>query len=131
MLVLKPSIFELNLTLKRGADSVIELTIVDRDKRPIINPTGYSAQAAIRAVPDPNSAALFEWNNNPSTAQGFTVITYSTDTLKSVLTLSLTGAQSALFTFTAAYWDCFVTSPLGEIDCIAGGIVTITPRYTY
>jgi hypothetical protein len=128
-LVLKPAILALDLIFKQGADASVLLTTVDANGAVIVDPTGYTARAQIRS--SPTGIVLFEWNTAPTSAQGSAVLTYSGTTQLSVLTLSLTGAQSALFTFGTAYWDCFLFSPSVEDACLAEGTVTIDPRYTY
>lgn len=128
-LVLRPAILELDLTFKQGADASILLTVVDRIGKPIANPSGYTARAQIRSAP--TGIVLFEWNSSPTLAQGSAVLTYDNVALISTLTLALTGAQSALFIFGTAYWDCFLFSPAQEDACVAEGAVIIDPRYTY
>lgn len=127
-LVLVPPILVINLRLKQGSDADI-IFGVKRAGMPIISPTGYTARAQIKkSSSDP---VLFEWNSSPSSSQGSALITYNSATLKSVLTLSLKAAHSALFTFGTAQWDCFVFGPAGDDSCVAGGTVTIDPRITF
>lgn len=128
-LVLKPIILALDLWFKQGADAKILLTVVDANGAAIVDPTGYGARAQIRSAP--SGLVLFEWNTSSGAGLGTAVITYNAQALKSVLTLGTSGAQSALFTFGTAQWDCFLTDPAGEAACIAEGTVTIDPRYTH
>lgn len=127
--VLKAPILALDLWFKQGADADVVLTVVDKNGAAITNPAGYTARAQIRATA--TGVVLFEWNTSPGAGQGSTVLAYDAIALKSTLTLSLTGAQSALFTFGAAAWDCFFTNPAAQAACVAEGTVTIDPRYTY
>lgn len=129
MLLLAPPTLQLNLVFKQGAHADIELTVVDRLGDPIIDPTGYSVRALIRA--DPTDAVLFEWNTTPTAGMGTVTITYSPITVTSIATLTVTGAQSALFGFRTAMWDCFLTNPAGKPTCLAEGSVTIDPAITY
>jgi hypothetical protein len=128
-LTLRPAILALDLMFKQGADASVLLTTVDANGAAITDPTGYTARAQIRS--NPTGIVLFEWNTAPTPAQGRAVLTYSGTTQLSTLTLSLTGAQSALFVFGTAYWDCFLFSPSNQDACLAEGTVTVDPRYTY
>jgi len=125
--VLKAPILALDLWLKQGADADVVLTVVDKNGAAITNPAGYTARAQIRS--QITTAVLFEWNTSPAAGQGSIVLAYAGGV--STLTLSLTGAQSALFTFGTAQWDCFFTNPAAQAACVAEGAVTIDPRYTY
>lgn len=127
-LVLVPPILVINLRLKQGSDADI-IFGVKRSGLPITDPMGHTARAQIKA--SPSGPVLFEWNSSPSSSQGSALITYDSAALKSVLTLSLKAAHSALFTFGIAQWDCFVFGPAGDDSCVAGGTVTIDPRITF
>ncbi|MGH7743302.1 MAG: hypothetical protein ACREQ5_00570 [Candidatus Dormibacteria bacterium] len=128
-LVLSPAILVVNLVLKQGTDTTITLTTVDASGAAIINPTGYIARAQIRS--NPTGLVLFEWNSAPSSGQGLATLTYSNTTLLSTTTLTLTAAQSALFTFSIGEWDCFLTSPSGQSACLAEGTVAVDPYVTH
>lgn len=127
--VLKAPILALDLWFKQGADADVVLTVVDKNGAAITNPAGYSARGQIRS--SATGAVLFEWNTSPSAGQGSIVLAYDSVAHISTLTLSLTGAQSALFTFGTALWDCFFTNPAAQAACVAEGAVTIDPRFTY
>ncbi len=127
--VLKAPILALDLWFKQGADADVVLTVVDKNGAAITNPAGYTARAQIRS--QITTAVLFEWSTSPSAGQGAIVLAYDAVAHVSTLTLSLTGAQSALFTFGTAQWDCFFTNPAAQAACVAEGAVTIDPRYTY
>jgi hypothetical protein len=128
-LVLKPPILALDLWFKQGADAAVLLTVVDANNNPIVSPSGYSARAQIRG--STTGIVLFEWNSFPLATQGSALLTYDSTVQVSTLTLSLTAAQSALFTFGTALWDCFLFSPTAQDACVAEGSVVIDPRYTY
>jgi hypothetical protein len=127
--VLKAPIFELDLWLKQGADADVVLTVVDKNGAAITNFAGYTARAQIRA--QNTTVVLFEWNSSPAAGQGSIEFNYDSVAHTSTLTLSLTGVQSALFTFGTAQWDCFFTNPAAQTACVAEGTVTIDPRFTY
>jgi hypothetical protein len=127
-LVLKPPILIIDLWLKQGSDADI-IFGVKRAGRPITDPTGHTVRAQIKN--SSSTPVLFEWNSSPSSSQGRALITYDSVALKSVLTLSLKAAHSALFTFGTAHWDCFVFGPAGDDSCVASGTVTIDPRITF
>jgi hypothetical protein len=129
MLLLAPPTLQINLALKQGAHADIELTVIDALGDPITDPTGYSLRAQIRE--NPTDAVLFEWNTTPSAGMGTITLTYSPVTLTSTATLTVTGAQSALFTFRTAVWDCFLVNPAGKPTCLAEGSVVIDPAITY
>jgi hypothetical protein len=128
-ILLAPPIFNLNLVFKQRAGAVVLLTVVGADGQPIVNSTGITARAQIRATP--SGPVLFEWNTAGGTGIGTATISYSSGTLTSTLALVLTGAQSALFDFTSAQWDCFFTIPATEPVCLAQGAVTVIPATTY
>jgi hypothetical protein len=130
-ILLAPPIFNLNLLFKQRAGAMVLLTVVNAEGQPITNPAGHTAQAQIRATSSPTSPVLFEWNTAGGVGIGTATIVYSADTLTSVLALVLTGAQSTLFTFTNAQWDCFFTIPSTEPVCLAQGAVTVIPATTY
>lgn len=127
--VLKPPILQLDLWFKQGAGADVVLTVVDKNGAAITNPAGYTARAQIRA--SVTGVVLFEWNTSPSAGQGSIELAYDSVAHVSTLTLSLTGAQSALFIFGTAQWDCFFTNPAVQTACVAEGAVTVDPRYTY
>jgi hypothetical protein len=123
------SILQLNLNFKQGADALVALTVVDANGAPITNPTGYSVRAQIRVTP--TGPVLFEWNTTPGAGIGTATITYTEMTQTTTVALVLTKAQSALFTWGSALWDCVVTSPANQTACIAEGTVAIDPAITY
>jgi hypothetical protein len=121
-IVLKPPILQVDLYIKQGADYTVELTgLTDANGNPIVDPTGYTITAMIRT--QPNGLALFIWTDKR--------ITYNATTSKSTLTLAITGAQTALFVFEGAVWDCFVKNPADELACLAEGTVTVDQSITY
>jgi hypothetical protein len=119
-------IFRLDLNLKQGAGAVITLNTVDQLGQVITNPTGYTVRAQIRRTP--TGPVLYEWN----TGMGNATLTYTpSPTPVSETVLTLTGAQSALFGFRLAVWDCFLMAPLQEPACLAAGVVRVDPWVTH
>lgn len=120
--VLKPPILEIDLWFKQGADLSVLFTVTDANGQPITDSTGYIIEAQIRAAP--NGAVLFTWVTSS--------ITYVTTPVpKSTLTLSVSNAESRLFTFSSGVWDCFVTNPQSKRGCVAEGAVTVDPSVTH
>ena len=129
MALIAASILQLNLNFKQGADSTVNLTVVDANGNAITNPTGYSVRAQIRATP--TGPVLFEWNTTGGAGIGTATITYSNTAKITTVALVLTKAQSALFTWGSALWDCVLTSPSNQTACVAEGTVAIDPAITY
>ncbi|MGH3828240.1 MAG: hypothetical protein ACRDQX_13885 [Pseudonocardiaceae bacterium] len=127
--LLTPVILDVDLKLRQGTDAAITLTVVDGNSQPITNTTGYSIRAQIRAFAAATGAPLFEWNTTPGAGIGTAAFIYASGI--STVTLTLTAAQSALFTFGPALWDCLFTSPVGQVICLAAGNVTIEPFITH
>jgi len=123
------SILQLNINFKQGADATVNLTVVDANGAAITNPTGYSVRAQIRATP--TGPVLFEWNTTGGAGIGTATIAYSSATQTTTVALVVTKAQSALFTWGSALWDCVVTSPASQTACVAEGTVAIDPAITY
>lgn len=121
----------LDLTFKQGAGATVTLTVVDKDGKPYDVVTNLAVRAQIRV--GSSGTVLFEWNTTgtPGPALGAATVTYSPTTLTSVVTLPITGAQTALFTFPAAQWDCFFTASGTEPVCLAAGSVTVIPWITH
>ena len=129
MTVLAPTTLRLDLNLKQGADATITLIDVrDANNQVITTTTGYSVRAQIRATPA--GPVLFEWNTTPGAGIGTASFTYSATTLIATVKLTVTAAQSSLWTFTAASWDCLLTNPSSQVACLAEGTVTIDPLIT-
>lgn len=129
MTLIAASILQLNLNFKQGADATVNLTVVDANGAAIPNPTGYTVRAQIRATP--TGPVLFEWNTTGGAGIGTATITYSNTTQTTTVALVVTKAQSALFTWGSALWDCIVTSPANQTACVAEGTVAIDPAITY
>lgn len=129
MTLIAASILQLNLNFKQGADATVNLTVVDANGAAITNPVGYTVRAQIRATP--TGPVLFEWNTTPGAGIGTASLTYSEVTQQSAITLIVTKAQSALFTWGSALWDCIITSPANQTACVAEGTVAIDPAITY
>jgi hypothetical protein len=121
-------ILQFSLFLKQGADITITLTVVDAAGAPITNPSGWTAKAQIRSTPW--SSVLFEWNTAGGPGIGSVVLAYDSVEQVSTLTLVITRAQSSLFVWTSALWDCFLTNPSGLDACVAEGNVSVTPAIT-
>lgn len=120
----------LDLNLRQGEGAIIALTIVGRTGAVITNLSGYTVRAQIRRTP--LDSVLFEWNTAPTTGQGTVALTYSAGPpAVSAATLAYTGAQSALWTFRLASWDCFLMAPGQEPACLAAGIVRVFPAITH
>jgi hypothetical protein len=127
---LTPPTLRLDLTLKQGADASVMLTVIAADGQPITNPTGYSIRAQIREIP--TGPVLFEWSSVPDPGEGTAVLTYTTGPpAVSLVTLTATGDQTALFTWRLAQWDCFMVNPLGQSTCLAEGVTRIKPYITH
>jgi hypothetical protein len=126
--VLAPPILQLNLNLKQAADATVLLTIVDATGSPITNTTGFKIRAQIRV--NPGNIVLFEWNTTPGPGIGTALFTYSSDLVASTVMLILTAAQTALFNWGSAQWDCILTNPAGLSTFLAEGIITIDPAIT-
>lgn len=120
----------LDLNLRQGEGATISLTTVDRVGAVITNPTGYTIRAQIRRTT--NGPVLFEWNTTPTTAQGTAGIAYTSGPpAVSTTTLTHTGAQSGLWTFRLAAWDCYLMAPGQEPACLAAGVVRVSPAITH
>lgn len=120
-------IFGLDLNLKQGAGAVITLNTVDKLGDVITDPTGYTIRAQIRRTS--NVPVLFTWDS--VTGPGLAVITYTPGPpAVSQTVLTLTGAQTALWTFRLARWDCYLMAPGQEPACLAAGVVRIEPQIT-
>lgn len=119
---------KLDLNLKQGEGATISLTTVDRLGAVITNPTGYTIRAQIRRTS--NGPVLFTWDS--VTGPGLAVITYTPGPpAVSQTVLTLTGAQTALWTFRLASWDCYLMAPGQEPACLAAGVVRVTPAITH
>lgn len=127
-LTLTPPTLKLDLNLKQGEGATISLTTVDRLGAVITNPTGYTIRAQIRRTS--NGPVLFTWDS--VTGPGLAVITYTPGPpAVSQTVLTLTGAQTALWTFRLASWDCYLMAPGQEPACLAAGVVRVTPAITH
>jgi hypothetical protein len=121
-------VLQFPLLIKQGSGVTVVITVVDANGAPITNPAGWTAKAQIRV--GPGQPVLFEWNTTPGPGIGTAVLTYNGLTGISVLTLTITSAESAGFTWTSAMWDCFLTAP-GEMPaCVAEGTVAVNPAIT-
>lgn len=121
-------IFGLDLNLKQGAGAVITLNTVDKLGDVITDPTGYTIRAQIRRTS--NGPVLFTWDS--VTGPGLAVITYTPGPpAVSQTVLTLTGAQTALWTFRLASWDCYLTAPGQEPACLTAGVVRVAPAITH
>lgn len=128
--VLKPPTLELDLYFKQGEGATISLTTVDRLGAVITNPTGYTIRAQIRRTA--TGPVLFEWNTTPTTGQGTATLTYTVGPpAVSTTTLTHTGAESTLWTFRLASWDCYLMAPGQEPACLAAGVVRVAPAITH
>jgi hypothetical protein len=127
--VLAPAIAQVDLNLKQGAGATVLLTVADRLGNPIVDTASCVIQAKIRD--SLSGLAIFEWNTTSGAGIGTVSLDYSSLTQKSVASLVLTGAQTALFNFWLARWDCFLTVPSHEPYCLAEGAVTLDKRFTY
>lgn len=126
MVLLAPTITRIDLYLKQGSGANILLTVVDKLGNPIVDTTSCSIQAQIKD--SVTKELLFEW----STAIGNATLIYSsTPVPKSVAVLTVTGAQSALFNFWIARWDCFLHATGHEPFCLAEGAVIIDSQTTH
>lgn len=121
-------ITQFDLLLKQSCDITVALTVVDASGAPITNPTGWTAKAQIRTYP--GGPVLFEWNTSPSAGQGTATLTYNAITGITTLSLIATKAQTALFTWGSAMWDCYLTTPGGLTACVVEGTVAVNPAIT-
>jgi hypothetical protein len=120
----------LDLNLRQGEGATISLTTVDRLGAVITNPTGYLIRAQIRRTS--TGPVLFEWNSAPATGQGTATLTYDPGPpAVSTTTLVHTGAESALWTFRLASWDCYLMAPGQEPACLAAGVVRVAAAITH
>lgn len=124
-----PAIFRVAIMVKSGSDARIRMTVVDDVGSPIVDSTGYSVIAQVKQ--SESSPVLFEWNMAPSADQGLAAITYSADDVKSYVELPLTGAQTELFKFGIALFECYITSPLPRRSCLAEGTFAVDPSIIY
>lgn len=122
------AILQFPLLLKQGTDITIALGVVDAAGDAITNPTGWTAKAQIRAYQ--GGPVLFEWNTTPGAGIGTAVLSYSSGTLTSTLTLTVTRGESLLFTWGSAVWDCYLFNPAGLAACVVEGTVAIDPNIT-
>jgi hypothetical protein len=123
-------ILKVDLNLKQGVEADLVLTVVDTAGNPIVDPTGYTVRAQIRRTAF--DSVLFEWNTTPTTGQGIAVVTHLPGPPESsTVTLSLTGDNTAAFTFTLAKWDVFLINPIGQPVCLAEGAVRVDPYITH
>lgn len=120
----------LDLNLRQGEGATISLTTVDRLGAVITNPTGYTIRAQIRRTS--TGPVLFEWNTTPTTGQGTATLVYDAGPpAVSTTTLTHTGAESALWTFRLASWDCYLMAPGQEPACLAAGVVRVAAAITH
>lgn len=121
-------ILQFDLLLKQGADITVALVVVDAAGAPITNPAGWTARTQIRSAP--GGLLYFEWNTSPGAGQGSAVLSYDSVAGVSTLSLVTTKAQSALFTWGSALYDCYLTNPSGLTACVCEGTVAINPAIT-
>lgn len=121
-------ILQFDLLLKQGADITVSLVVVDASGAAITNPTGWTARAQIRSIP--GGLLYFEWNTTPSAGIGVATLTYDPTAGVSTLSLVVTKAESNLFTWGSALWDCYLTNPSGLTACVCEGTVAINPAIT-
>jgi hypothetical protein len=122
-------ILQFDLLLKQGADITVLLTVVDGAGAAIMDPSGWVAAAQIRAYP--GGPVLFEWSTTPTGGQGQATLAYNPTTGVSTLSLTVTKAQSSLFTWSAGLWDCYLTDPSsGLTGCVCEGTVAVNPAIT-
>jgi|SRR6185503_8190826 len=121
-------IFQFDLLLKQGSDITAHLVVVDDSGASISNPTGWTAVAQVRAYA--GGPVLFEWTTTPGPTQGQAVLLYDPELDVSTLSLIVTKAQSALFTWGSALWDCYVTNPSNLTACVCEGTVAVNPAIT-
>lgn len=127
--ILAPTIARVDLNLKQGAGATVLLTVADKLRNPIIDTSNCAIQAKIRD--SLSGLVIFNWDTAGGAGVGLVTFNYSTLTQKSIASLVLTGAQTALFNFWLARWDCFITVPAHEPYCLAEGAVTLDKRFTY
>lgn len=85
---------------------------------------GWSARAQVRITAE-SQVVLYEWNSaNPDLA-GTTVLGNSS------VTLLLTGAESANWTWRRGVWDLYVFNPDGKPTRLVEGTFTVSPSVTH
>lgn len=128
--VLASQTLNLDLTLNQGEGATITLTTVDKLGAVITSPAGFTVRAQIRRTS--TGPVLFEWNTTPTTGQGSAVLVYTPGPpAVSTTVLTHTGAQSALWTFRLAQWDCYLMAPAQEPALLAAGVVRVRPSITH
>lgn len=102
-----------NLTVYRGDTLVLDVVLTDTTTGLVLDLTGYSALAQIRATADAASAD----------ASLAAVLTPA----EGKVTLTLSAAASAALTITTGVWDLQLTDGSGVVRTYLAGSVTVTP----
>ena len=102
-----------NITLYRGDTWTADIVLTDTVSGSVLDLTGYSALAQIRATADAASAE----------ASFASVLTE----LEGKVTLTLSAAASAALTITSGVWDLQLTDASSAVRTYLAGSVTVTP----
>lgn len=109
---------EQDIEIMQGADKTFTLNLTDNNDN-AVDLTSYTAKLEIRDRP--GGASISSLTSSP--AAGIT-ITAATGTI----VIAWTAAQTALFTFTTAPYDLFLTSGTGAKTCILRGNIQLIQR---
>lgn len=116
---------EVDLHIEQGADwPGIGFPILDANNEPV-DLGGCTALGQIRKLPrDPT--ALFSWSTIPMFGQGLVVF------VDNLVTISVLGDASALWTFATARYDLKLTNPNAPVGQrlirVASGAVYVSPQ---
>lgn len=79
-----------------------------------LTPPGWSARAQVRSDPD-SLTVLWEWSTTPAAGQGTASIAAGATAGTIVVTLAVTPAQSAAWTWRSGYYDVEAVDPAGQV----------------
>jgi hypothetical protein len=104
------------ITIRRGTDFSVPLFFKQPDET-VFDLTGYSIKSQVRKT-------------KLNTGDLIATFTVAIDIPTGCVTLSLTDAQTLLFTDGVAYYDVLITSPTGFDSLYVEGTATIVPTVT-
>ena len=105
---------QLNLTIESGADFILNFTITDEDEA-VVDLTGSTVRSQIREFPESNEYMPFTCIHN---SEG------------GMVTLSMSGADTAKIGYTRGVYDVFIQYANDAIEKILQGDVHIIPAVT-
>ena len=106
-----------NIFIDCGADFSKDITVKDSSGT-VTNLTGYTASAQIRKTYESSSATVS------------LTVAFNADRTTGIITISLTGTQTASVTAGRYVYDVLLTSGSGGKTRAAEGVATFNPRVT-